>query len=92
VDETVPGWVERPNTVVEMILCDPATGYGVRFASGDKDDWIRERHGPEYPEGSWAGVAIAPDAAGKPAGFVQVVAPTQGLAELIGGSLQTTTD
>ncbi len=92
VDETVPGWVERPNTVVEMILCDPSTGYGVRFGSGDQDDWIRERHGPEYPEGSWAGVAIAPDATGKPAGFVQVVAPTQGLAELIGGSLQTTTD
>ena len=78
--------------MVAMILCDPGTGYGVRFGSGDKDDWIRERHGPEYPDGSWAGVAIAPDASGQPAGFVQVVAPTQGLAELIGGSLQTTAE
>jgi hypothetical protein len=88
-DETVPGWVERPDTVVAMIRCEPSTGYGIRLGAGSKDDWIRERHGgSEYPEGSWAGVAIAPDASGKPIGFVQVVAPTQGLAELIGGSLR----
>jgi hypothetical protein len=33
-------------------------------------------------------VAIAPDETGEPVGYVRVVAPTQGLAELIGGSLR----
>ena len=61
-DETVDGWVEDPETIVPMIACEPSTGYGVRFGSGDRDDWIRERHGSQYPEGSWAGVAITPDA------------------------------
>lgn len=86
-DKSVRGRVERPGTRALLIHCSPETGYGIRFGAGRSGDWIRERSGPEYPEGSWAGVAIAPDANGKPVGFVQVVAPTQALADLIGGSL-----
>ena len=41
-----------------------------------------------FPEQSWAGMAIAPDENGTSVGFVEVVAPTQALAELIGGSLR----
>lgn len=86
-DEDVPGWVQKHDTTVALIDCG-RLGYGVAFGVGDRDDFIRERHGAAYPEDSWAGVAIAPDENGKPDGVVQVVAPTQGLAELIGGSLR----
>ncbi len=87
-DETVDGWVETPETIVPMIACEPSTGYGIRFSSGERGDFIRERHGSPYAEGSWAGVAITGDEAGKPIGVIQVVAPTQALAEVIGGSLR----
>lgn len=86
-DEEVPGWVQKSDTMVPLVDCG-RLGYGVAFDTGDQDDHIRERDEPTYPEGSWAGVAVTPGADGKPAGFVQVVAPTQGLAELIGGSLR----
>jgi len=90
IDKSVRGRVERPGTRALLIHCSPETGYGIRFGKGStgNDAGITEQTGPEFPEGSWAGVAIAPDDTGKPIGFVQVVAPTEALAELIGGSLR----
>jgi hypothetical protein len=89
-NEEVDGWVENPETMVASIGCTPSTGYGVRFGRGTKadDSGFTERSGPEYPDGSWVGVAIAPDETGKPVGFVEIVAPTRAVAELIGGSLR----
>ncbi len=89
-DKSVAGWVERPATIKELNECLPyRTGYGVRFGAGEIDgSAIQERGGPKFPEDSWAGIAIAPDANGAPIGFVEIVAPTQALADLVGGSLR----
>jgi hypothetical protein len=89
-DKSVSGWVERPGTVTHLSNCSPyRTGYGVRFgASEGEDSAIEERGGPKYPAHSWAGIAVAPDANGEPAGFVEIVAPTEGLAQVIGASLR----
>ena len=89
-DKKVAGRVEFPDTRALLIRCSPRTGYGIRFGKGAHggDAGFTEQAGPEFPEQSWAGVAIAPDDTGVPVGYVQVVAPTQGLAELIGGSLR----
>jgi hypothetical protein len=89
-DKKVDGWVEDPETIVTMIACTPSTGYGVRFERGSSDGEaeITQHGGPEYREGTWAGIAIVPDDAGKPIGYVEVVTPTQALADVIGGSLR----
>ena len=88
-DEAIPGWVERPDTVEPDVDCPtPERYYGIRFGGGRPGDQIRERSAPEYPDGSWAGVAVGPRGNEDLLGIVEIVAPTQGLAELIGGSVR----
>ena len=89
-DEKVPGWIERPSTEVRGEECAPATGYGIRFGVEERDQTTGfvPATGPEYPEGSWVGVAVVPEGSGRPMGAVQIVAPTEGLAQVIGGSFR----
>lgn len=86
-DESVPGWIERPGMAGPDVDCvESSNGYGLLFQEGilrGTEGVYPHESGDQYPIGSWIGLGMT-----RSGRYVTVVAPTQALAELIVASVR----
>ncbi|MCW2845700.1 MAG: hypothetical protein JWN22_3616 [Nocardioides sp.] len=82
--------VERPGTIVELILCtQPGSSYGVAFSAARHDSYTapaRQTGGHEVPQDAWVGEQAVGGV------LVHVVAPTRQVAQDVLDSMQVVGD